>query len=97
MDKRMRSLPPLEEFLEIRQGVVTGADSIFIIDSKGGPARWGIPFRSSSSMTGRWRRTPFQRGTSQSVFFPYLEGSKVKEKELRRDFPKTWAIPDGAP
>jgi hypothetical protein len=28
--------------------------------------------------------------TSQSVFFPFLGGVKVTEKQLRRDFPETW-------
>ena len=90
MDKRMRSLPPLEEFLEIRQGVVTGADSIFIIDSKAVPRdeqSLFIPLLHDREMEAY----TVPRRTSQSVFFPYFEGSKVNERSLRRDFPKTWA------
>jgi hypothetical protein len=90
IDKRMRSLPVLEEFLELRQGVVTGADSIFIVDNK------AVPSDEESLFVSLLRDREMEaytvpRRTSQSVFFPYFQGSKVNEKELRRNFPKTWA------
>lgn len=90
MDKRIRSLPALEDFLEVRQGVVTGADSIFIIDSRAVPndePSLFIPLLDDREMEAY----TVPKRTSQSVFFPYYKGTKVKEKELRRDFPKTWA------
>ena len=90
MDKRMRSLPALEEFLELRQGVVTGADSIFIVDNKAVPSdeqSLFVPLLRDREMEAY----TVPRRTSQSVFFPYFQGSKVNEKELRRNFPKTWA------
>ena len=104
MDKRMRSLPPLEEFLEIREGIVTGADRIFIIDSKEVPddeQSLFIPLLHDREMEAY----TVPKRTSQSVFFPYFEGSKVNERSLRRDFPKTWeyltehrgARPNGRP
>jgi methylase of polypeptide subunit release factors len=94
MDKRMRGLPPLEEFLELRQGVVTGADNIFIVDSKAVPGdeeSLFIPLLHDREMEAY----TVPRRTSQSVFFPYFHGTKVHEKGLRRDFPKTWAYLTG--
>ena len=90
MDKRMRSLPTLEDFLELKQGVVTGSDGIFIIDSRAVPSdeqSLFIPLLRDREM----QAYTVPRRTSQSVFFPYFQGSKVNEKELRRNFPKTWA------
>jgi hypothetical protein len=76
--------------LEIKQGVITGADSIFIIDSRAVPSdeqSLFIPLLRDREMEAY----TVPKRTSQSVFFPYFEGSKINEKEMRRSFPKTWA------
>src|ERR1035437_269591 len=89
MASRMRKLPVLEEFLELRQGVVTGADDIFIVENR------AIPRDEKSLFIPLLRDREMEayivpRRTSQSVFFPYFEGAKIKEKDLRSDFPETW-------
>jgi hypothetical protein len=90
INKRLSGLPPLEEFLEIRQGVVTGADDVFILDNKAVPAddpSLFIPLLRDREMQ------PYNvsKRTSQSVFFPYFDGVRITESTLRTKFPKTWA------
>jgi methylase of polypeptide subunit release factors len=90
INKRLQSLPVLEEFLELRQGVVTGADDVFILDSRAVPAdepTLFIPLLHDREM----QAYTVPRRTSNRVFFPYFEGTKVTEKDLRKEFPKTWA------
>jgi hypothetical protein len=90
IDKRLSSLPPVDEFLEVRQGVVTGADDVFILDSKAVPAdepSLFVPLLRDREM----QPYTVPKRTSQTVFFPYFGGAKVTEKTLRSRFPKTWA------
>jgi len=90
ISKRLSNLPLLGDFLEVRQGVVTGADDVFIVDNKLAPddePSLFIPLLRDREM----QQFVLPKRTSQSVFFPYLNGVKVTEKELRADFPKTWA------
>lgn len=88
--RRLIKSPALDEFLEVRQGMVTGADDVFVIDDKAVP-------RDEPSLFIRLLRDremqayALPKRTSQSVFFPFLGDVKVTEKQLRRDFPETWA------
>ncbi len=89
MESRMRKLPVLDEFLELKQGVVTGADEIFIVENRALPRdekSLFIPLLHDREMEAY----SVPRRTSHSVFFPYLDGVKVKEKDLRSHFPETW-------
>jgi hypothetical protein len=89
INRRLSSLPVLEEFLELRQGVVTGDDKVFILENK------DVPSDETSLFVPLLRDREMQpytvpKRTSQSVFFPYFDGAKVTEKTLRSTFPKTW-------
>jgi hypothetical protein len=75
--------------LEVRQGVVTGADEVFVLDNK------DVPGDEPSLFVPLLRDREMQpytvpKRTSQSVFFPYFEGAKVTEDTLRSVFLKTW-------
>lgn len=90
INRRLGGFPALEEILEVRQGVVTGADDVFVIDNK------ALPDDEPSLFVPLLRDREMQayvvpKRTSQSVFFPYLGDAKVTERKLRSDFPKTWA------
>jgi len=90
IDRRLSTLPTLGKFLEVRQGVVTGADDIFVLDAD------VVPEDQPSLFIPLLRDREMQpytvpRRTSHKVFFPYFEGKKVTEKLLRGNFPKTWA------
>jgi type I restriction-modification system DNA methylase subunit len=90
INKRLGSLPSLESFLDVREGAVTGADDVFIVSSD------TIPDDEPSLFMPLLRDREMQpytvpKRTAQSIFFPYSNGVKVTEKELRSSFPKTWA------
>ena len=82
-------MPFLDEFLRVPQGVITGADDVFVLDNR------AVPEDEPSLFIPLLRDREMQpytvpRRTSQSVFFPYFEGTKITEKMLRSDFRKTW-------
>src|SRR4029077_7684499 len=90
INRRFANLPSLDEFLKVPQGLVSGADDVFILDNK------IVPDDEPSLFIPLLRDREMQpytvpKRTSQSVFFPYFNGNKVTEKILRDDFPKTWA------
>jgi type I restriction-modification system DNA methylase subunit len=89
INTRLGSLPALDEFLEVREGVVTGADDIFVVDSSVVPE--DKPSLFVPLLTDR-EMQPYTvpKRISQFVFYPYFDGVKVTEKMLRDDFRKTW-------
>lgn len=90
MRQRMNALPRLKEFVDIKQGMVTGADSIFIADGKEAPkddaGSLFIPLLTDREM----QAFSVPRRTAKRVFFPFWEGTKLDEKILKKDFPVTW-------
>lgn len=89
INRRFATLPSLEEFLEVPQGLVSGADDVFIVDNRvvpGDEPSLFIPLLRDREM----QPYTVPKRTSQSVFFPYFSGAKVTEKQLRNDFPATW-------
>lgn len=87
--EKLRKFPKLERFLEIREGMVTGADDLFIMDRAAmpkGESRIFRPFLSDKSM--RKYRTP--ASTSRVVFYPYIGDDKLTEERMKSEFPKMW-------
>jgi len=86
---RLKRFHALEQVLEVRQGFVTGQDSVFIIDRKGVPVGeeevW-IPYLPDRDM----QRYSVPADTARSVFFPFSEGKKLEVRALRNKFPRTW-------
>jgi len=86
---RLQGLPTLDDFVQIRQGMITGADDVFVLDSA------AVPPDEPSLFVPLLRDREMQpytvpRRTSQKVFFPYRDGAKVTEQLLRSDYPRTW-------
>jgi len=79
----------LDEFLDVQEGFVTGADSIFIRPAneipKGKKALY-MPYLADRDM----ERFHLPRKITAYVLYPYIDGNKVTERELREHFPKTW-------
>jgi len=89
LKSKMKKFPVLEDFLTIRVGFNTGANDIFIrtvaeIDK--GEKGVYIPYLHDREM----RRYTVPKKTQKVVFYPYLKGKKINEKELKSMFPKTW-------
>jgi len=92
---RLRNLPTLDEYLEVRQGVLTGADDVFIVDNK------AVPDDKPSLFIPLLRDREMQpyvlpKRTSQSLFFPFLDGSKLTGKEAARRFSEDLGVPTEA-
>lgn len=87
--RRLNSLPTLDEFLFAREGVVTGANQVFIVPAAQVPARERavyvsfLPDRKMGTYT-------VPEETDQCLFYPFIGGEKISEEQLRVEFPSTW-------
>ncbi len=86
---KLKKFPVLEEFLTIRVGFNTGANDIFIrevseIDKE--ERAIYIPYLHDREM----QKYTIPKRTQKLVFYPYLKGKKIRQRELKSAFPKTW-------
>jgi hypothetical protein len=90
LQAKLQSFPQLDQFLCVRQGLVTGADDVFIIDRARVPKGEEdvyAPFLSDREMD----RYTVPTRASRFVFYPFLRGTRLNERQIRHEFPKTWA------
>jgi hypothetical protein len=89
IQQKLETLPKLSEFMNIRVGVQTGNNKVFIVSKshipKGEEAIF-IPYLSDREM--EVYTTP--QKVSQYLFYPYFEEKLLEEDELRNKYPKTW-------
>ena len=87
--EKLSQFPKLNEFMEVRQGFVTGADEIFLIDKgqipKGEESAF-IPYLPDRQID----RYSIPKNVSKYVFYPFDEDSKIDEKEMKKNYPETW-------
>lgn len=79
----------LEDFLTVKEGFITGADDIFIRNIPEIPKKEKelyISYLSDRKM-GKY---VVPKITSKAVFYPYVKGLKLTEKELQERYPETW-------
>lgn len=87
--EKLSLFPKLPEFMEVRQGFVTGADEIFLIDKvqiPKGEERVYIPYLPDRQID----RYSLPKTVSKYVFYPFDGKRKLEEKEIKRDYPGTW-------
>jgi type I restriction-modification system DNA methylase subunit len=81
--------PLISEFLDVKQGVTTSADEVFIVDSviPGEEMIYKtlIPDRAINAYTIN------ERLSKRFVIYPYNENARLDEKDFESAFPKTWA------
>lgn len=87
--EKIDAFQTLGSFFDIRQGVVTGADEVFIIK------RNEIPPNENEVWRPLLRDRDMQRYTVPSTtqyytFYPVLDGKKITETMMESAFPKTW-------
>ncbi len=82
-------LPPLTDYAKPREGMVTGADSIFKVESGVVPKRehdvWR-PLLTDKEMKAF--RTP--ASTESRIFFPVTWSSNTTERWIKENYPWTW-------
>lgn len=87
--KKLEGLKTLEDFLHVREGFISGADDVFIVSQGQIPAGEEdifVPYLRDRDM----RAYAVPDTTSLYFFYPYLEGRRIEEAELRERFPRTW-------
>ncbi len=86
---RIETLPRLEKFVEIREGLITGADDIFIINDLEIPKGEGDIY-ASFLPDRQMERYNLPKKTGKSVLYPILNNRKLTADEIRDRFPRTW-------
>lgn len=87
--QKLEAMPRLADFMEIREGLITGADDVFIIDEKqvpGGEGELFIPFLPDRQMESY--HVPKDSG--KRVLYPFINKRKLTQDEVRKNFGKTW-------
>lgn len=87
--KKFEQLRLLQDFLEIREGFITGADTVFLIPNSKvpkGEKSVFVPYLADREM-GLYS-VPAK--TQRSVFFPYENGKRLNEDQVIDQFPATW-------
>ncbi len=87
--RKLKLLPTIGDFLHIHQGLITGADPIFIVSEKQipkGEEALYVPFLHDREM----KAYIVPEKTSRYVFYPFVNGHKIEESALSKKFKKTW-------
>lgn len=86
---RLESFPKLGSVGNVRQGVITGANEVFILDSGEVPPGEEAVYRPllPERMIGRYA---LPKETGKSVFYPFLDDEPVDESQMANEFPATW-------
>lgn len=87
--RKFEQFAKIEDFLEVREGFISGADDIFVL-SQGqipqGEEDLYVPYLPDRDMKSY--RTPAR--TTQYFLFPFINDSYITESELKKEFPRTW-------
>ena len=88
--ERLEAMPRLNDVAVVRQGAITGADDIFVIDTEEVPPGEDSLYRPllPDRMIGRFL---LPEETGKRVFYPYIDGEAVTESQLEAEFPVTWS------
>lgn len=89
LKERLAGFPTLGEQLAVRQGFISGADEIFIVNSRLFPKDQRSVFVDFLPDTeiGFFQLPSV---VSTSIFFPFDNGSPLNEQELKQRFPDVW-------
>ncbi len=90
VDDRLRDLPRLSSFLNVKQGFVTGADDVFIMPKSSVPKKERdlyIDYLPDRQIL-RYR---IPNNLDLVVFLPFKDGKIIDESELVLLYPETWA------
>jgi hypothetical protein len=90
LEARLNLLPTVDTYFKVRQGVVTGADPIFVRRIDDIPARERTAYMSFVADRDIVRFGNYS-GSDLAVFYPYLDDEPLDEGTLKTDFPETYA------
>tara|TARA_R110000868_G_scaffold51440_6_gene163104 strand:+ start:852 stop:3488 length:2637 start_codon:yes stop_codon:yes gene_type:complete len=81
--------PNLSDFMEVRQGLVTGDDQIFIRDIKEVPSEERSAYRKFLP-DKKILRFELPTKADRLVFYPFENDRLLTEQEVKKRFPATW-------
>ncbi|MBD2122403.1 Eco57I restriction-modification methylase domain-containing protein [Trichocoleus sp. FACHB-262] len=89
--QKLKSLPKISNFMDIKVGVQTGSNKVFIFDEKAVPTEEidiFIPYLPDKEML------PYSvpKTPSQYLFYPYRHGRRLSSDYISKNFPKTWKL-----
>ncbi|MFI5395013.1 MAG: N-6 DNA methylase [Candidatus Binatia bacterium] len=89
VQQKLKALPRLSEFLDVKQGYISGKDEVFLLRRECVPRDGGAPW--APLLRDRdMSQYVVPRRTDWFVFYPYRDGKKLSRAELESDFPNTW-------
>lgn len=89
LTQRLEMFPRLGDIAEIREGVVTGADDLFIRPAGEIPQEERDIF--PPLLTDReMLRFAIPSRTQNRIFYPFIDGVRLTANDIKRDYPKTW-------
>lgn len=86
---KLEAMSRLNEVAVLRQGVITGADDIFILDANeipDGEERIYARYMPDTAI-GRYA---LPSETGKRILYPFIDGVPIESAQMERDFPKTW-------
>lgn len=86
---RLATFPPISNFVDIKQGYVSGADDVFFLDASEVPAEERAVFVTLVP-DREIHRYLILETSDVLAFYPYLNDDLVSEDLLHDDFPWTW-------
>ncbi|MCK4374500.1 MAG: N-6 DNA methylase, partial [Candidatus Brocadiae bacterium] len=88
LERRLQAMPKLKDFLVVREGLITGADRVYILAKESVPKAESdlyAPLLPDREMD----RYTVPRRTDSYVYYPYRVGQRIGEPELRQAT-RTW-------
>src|SRR5690606_36123857 len=90
IEAKLKRFKSLSSFLDVRQGFVTGADDIFIVDQGFIPKserELYVPYLPDKKMN----RYTVPSKTEKYLFFPFVKNEKIELEELKERYPVTYS------
>ena len=86
---RLDAMPKLKDVAMVRQGVISGADDVFLIDAGDVPEGEEMLYKPllPDRLIGRFT-LPTESGLR--VFYPFIDNVPVTLEQIATDFPHTW-------
>ncbi|MHC4476424.1 MAG: Eco57I restriction-modification methylase domain-containing protein [Planctomycetota bacterium] len=89
LERRLQAMPKVSSFLNVREGLITGCDEVFIMPADRVPAdekRLYVPFLADREI----ERYAVPKITQKFVYYPYHNMKRISETELRKA-KSTWS------
>ena len=86
---KLEKMRPLSDFAVVQQGVITGANDVFVVNSSDVPTgeeEIYVP-HMPETLIGHYA---LPDETGKCMLYPYIAGAPVETEQMKRAFPATW-------